>query len=105
WFNLGILGVATYAYIYYVTIRTAKKAALESSPPIRTEMMAYAFGMLGLAVTGFFGKLYTSKPSIWVYVGPTMRGAMLVHAKVAAREEAARAPAPRLGVSVSLRRA
>jgi len=104
WFNLGILGVATYAYIYYVTIRAAKEAALESSPPIRTEMMAYAFGMLGLAVTVFFGNLYTSKPYIWMYVGLTMRGAVLVLDKVAAREEAARAPMPKLGVGVSLRR-
>jgi O-antigen ligase len=105
WFNLGILGVATYAYIYYLTIRTAKEAALEATGPLRTEMMAYVFGMLGLAVTVFFGNLYTSKPYIWMYVGLTMRGAMLVLDKVAEKAAAARAPAPRLGVGVSLRRA
>ena len=87
------------------SIRTAKEAAFESTSPLRAEMMAYVFGMLGLAVTVFFGNLYTSKPYIWMYVGLTMRGAVLVLDKVAAREQAARAPAPRLGVSVSLRRA
>lgn len=105
WFNLGLLGVATYIYVYYISIRTAKEAALQTTAPLRTEMMAFVFGMSGLAVSVFFGNLYTSKPYIWLYVGLTMRGAVLVLDKIAAKEEAARAPAPRLGVGVSLRRA
>ena len=105
WFNLGLLGVATYVYIIYVTVRTAKEAAMEAAPPLRTEMMAYVVGMLGLAVSVFFGNLYTSKPYIWMYVGLTMRGALFVLEKVAAAEAAARPQAPRLGVAVSLRRA
>jgi O-antigen ligase len=105
WFNLGLLGVATYVYIIYITVRTAKEAAVSALPPLRGEMIAYVFGMLGLAVSVFFGNLYTSKPYIWMYVGLTMRGAMFVLDKVAAAKEAGRAPAPRLGVSVSLRRA
>ena len=105
WFNLGLLGVAVYVYIIYLTIRTAKEAAVESLPPVRGEMIAFVFGMLGLAVSVFFGNLYTSKPYIWMYTGLTMRGAMFVLDKVMAKEDAARAPAPRLGVGVSLRRA
>ena len=105
WFNLGLLGVATYVYIIYLTVRTAKEAAVQSLPPVRGEMIAFVFGMLGLAVSVFFGNLYTSKPYIWMYTGLTMRGAMFVLDKVTAREEAKRAPAPRLGVGVSLRRA
>jgi len=105
WFNLGLLGVATYVYIYYTTIRTAKEAALAAVPPVRGEMIAFVFGMLGLAVSVFFGNLYTSKPYIWMYVGVTMRGAMLVLDKATAAEVATRAPPPRLGVGVSLRRA
>ena len=105
WFNLGLLGVATYVYIIYITVRTAKEAAMEAAPPLRTEMMAYVVGMLGLAVSVFFGNLYTSKPYIWMYVGLTMRGALFVLEKVAATAAAARPQAPRLGVGVSLRRA
>lgn len=105
WFNLGLLGVATYIYIYYIAIRTAKEAAQSAQPPLRTELMAFVFGMLGLAVSVFFGNLYTSKPYIWLYVGVTMRGALFVLDKVTAAQEAARAPTPRLGVGVSLRRA
>lgn len=105
WFNLGLLGVAVYVYIIYLTVRTAKEAAVASLPPVRGEMIAFVFGMLGLAVSVFFGNLYTSKPYIWMYTGLTMRGAMFVLDKVAEKAEAARAPAPRLGVGVSLRRA
>jgi O-antigen ligase len=105
WFNLGLLGVGTYVFITYLTIRTAKEAAELTATPLRVDLVAYVFGMLGLAVTVFFGNLYTSKPYIWMYVGLTMRGAMFVFDKVHAAERAAAPPAPRLGVGVSLRRA
>jgi O-antigen ligase len=105
WFNLGLLGVGVYVYIIYLTVRTAKQAATLTVGPLRADLIAYAFGMLGLAVSVFFGNLYTSKPYIWMYVGLSMRGAMFVFDKVAATERATAAPAPRLGVGVSLRRA
>lgn len=105
WFNLGLLGVLVYILIYYYSIMAAKRAAAaveESS--LRADMIAYVFGMLGLAVSVFFGNLYTSKPYIFMYVGLTARGALFVLDKAAAARPAA-APAPRLGVGVSLRRA
>jgi O-antigen ligase len=105
WFNLGLLGVAVYVFIYYSTIMTAKRAAAEGEPPMRTEMIAYVFGMMALAITVFFGNLYTSKPYIFMYVGLTMRGAVFILEKVTAAKAAASASAPRLGVQVSLRRA
>ncbi len=105
WFNLGLLGVGVYVFIIYLTVKTAKQAAEAASPPLRGELIAYVFGMLGLAVSVFFGNLYTSKPYIWMYVGLTMRGAMFVFDKVTATERALAPPAPRLGVAVSLRRA
>ena len=105
WFNLGLLGVGVYVFIIYLTVRTAKQAAALTVGPLRADLIAYVFGMLGLSVAVFFGNLYTSKPYIWMYVGLTMRGAMFVFDKVAATERAAATPAPRLGVGVSLRRA
>jgi hypothetical protein len=105
WFNLGLLGVWAYVFITYLTIRTAKEAAELTATPLRVDLVAYVIGMLGLAVTVFFGNLYTSKPYIWMYVGLTMRGAMFVFDKVHATERAAAPPVPRLGVGVSLRRA
>lgn len=106
WFNLGLLGVAVYVIILYNTIATARRAAKLAQPPMQTDMIAYVFGMMALAVTIFFGNLYTSKPYIWMYVGLTMRGAVFILDKVAAeRTPAAPAPAVRLGVGTSLRRA
>jgi O-antigen ligase len=105
WFNLGLLGVGAYVFIIYLTVRTAKQAAALTVGPLRADLIAYVFGMLGLAVSVFFGNLYTSKPYIWMYVGLTMRGAMFVFDKVTAIERATAPPAPRLGVGVSLRRA
>ena len=105
WFNLGLPGLGAYVFITWLTVKTAKQAAELAAPPLRGDLIAYVFGMLGLAVSVFFGNLYTSKPYIWMYVGLTMRGAMFVFDKVAATERATEAPAPRLGVGVSLRRA
>jgi O-antigen ligase len=105
WFNLGLLGLGVYVFIIYLTVKTAKQAAEQAGPPLRADLIAYIFGMLGLAVSVFFGNLYTSKPYIWMYVGLSMRGAMFVFDQVNAVQVAAAPPAPRLGVSVSLRRA
>jgi O-antigen ligase len=105
WFNLGLLGVGVYVFIIYLTVKTARQAVETAQPPLRAELIAYVFGMLGLAVSVFFGNLYTSKPYIWMYVGLSMRGAMFVFDKVTATERAVAPAAPRLGVAVSLRRA
>jgi O-antigen ligase len=105
WFNLGLLGVAVYVFILYRSIAAAKQAAPLADGALRADMIAYVFGMLALAISVFFGNLYTSKPYIWMYVGLTLRGAVFVFDKAAAASPAAAAPAARLGVGVSLRRA
>ena len=105
WFNLGLPGLVAYVFIYYNTIRTAKRAAAVAQPPLRSDMIAYVFGMLTLAVAVFFGNMYTSKPYTWMYVGLAMRGAMFALDKATETAPVAAATGPRLGVGVSLRRA
>ena len=107
WFNLGLPGVIVYVAILYQTIASARRAAFESLPPLRTDMIAFVFGMLALSITIFFGNLYTSKPYIWMYVGLTMRGALLISDGLAAAQVAsapARRAPPKLGVGAVLRR-
>jgi O-antigen ligase len=105
WFNLGLLGVAVYVIILFNTIATAKRAATYSVPPLRSDMIAYVFGMMSLAVTIFFGNLYTSKPYIFMYVGLTMRGAVFILDKMAAEKTPVlTVPTVKLGVAASLRR-
>jgi O-antigen ligase len=104
WFNLGVIGLATYAGIEYLTIVTAKRAVGMSSGPMQADMIAYVFGMMALSIAVFFQNLYTPRPYLWMYCGLVMRGAVLLFDK-AAEAAPARAPAVRLGVGVSLRKA
>jgi O-antigen ligase len=104
WFNLGVFGVATYAGIEYLTIVAAKRAVATTTGPMQWDMMAYVFGMLALSIAVFFQNLYTPRPYLWMYCGLLMRAVVLLSEKVA-EAAPARAPAIRLGVGVSLRKA
>jgi hypothetical protein len=104
WFNLGVIGLATYAGIEYLTIVTAKRAVGLSSGPMQSDMIAFVFGMVALSIAVFFQNLYTPRPYLWMYCGLVMRGAVLLLDK-AAEAVPARTPAVRLGVGVSLRKA
>ena len=104
WFNLGVIGLATYAGIEYLTIVTAKRAVGMSSGTMQADMIAFVFGMMALSIAVFFQNLYTPRPYLWMYCGLVMRGAVLLFDK-AAEAAPVRAPAVRLGVGVSLRKA
>jgi O-antigen ligase len=107
WFNLGLLGFGVYLFIEVQTIITARRAAALSAPPVRGDMLAYVFGMTALSIAVIFSNLYTPKPYLWMYIGLIMRGAVFISDQAdAARNPApAAAPAIRLGVGVSLRKA
>ena len=104
WFNLGLIGLMTYAGIEYLTIVAAKRAVPMSSGPMQYDMIAYVFGMVALAIAVFFQNLYTPRPYLWMYCGLIMRGAVLIYDKAAATAPV-RAPSIPLGVGVSLRKA
>ena len=104
WFNLGLFGLAVYGGIEVLTILTAKRALATATGEMQRDMMAFVFGMMALAIAVFFQNLYTPRPYLWMYTGLVMRGAMLVFDKAAATAPA-RAPAIRMGVGVSLRKA
>ncbi len=104
YFNLGMVGLLTYIGIEYLTIVTAKRAAAMSSGPMQWDMIAFVFGMMALSVAVMFQNLFTPRPYLWMYCGLVMRGAVLIFDKAAAAAPA-RAPAIRLGVGVSLRKA
>jgi hypothetical protein len=99
WFNLGILGLITYAGIEYQVIVSARRAAALSSGPIRMDMVACVFGMMAIAIAVFFQNLYTPRPYLWMYIGLMMRGAVLVYDKAAAVAPARAAPAAPAGTA------
>jgi O-antigen ligase len=104
WFNLGLLGLAVYGGIEWLTVITAKRAVATATGEMQRDMMAFVFGMMALAIAVFFQNLYTPRPYLWMYCGLAMRGAMLVFDKATAAAPV-RAPAIRMGVGVSLRKA
>ena len=99
WFNLGIVGVITYAGIEFLTISSAKRAAGMSSGPLQRDMIACVFGMAAISIAVFFTNLYTPRPYLWMYVGLIMRGAVLVYDKAAAAAPARVAPAIAVGTA------
>jgi O-antigen ligase len=78
WFNLGLLGVAVFVILLGYSILTARRAADVATEPLRGYMIAFTFGMLALAVAMFFANIYTTRPYLWIYVGLSMRAAVLV---------------------------
>jgi hypothetical protein len=104
WFNLGMVGLITYIAIEYMTIITAKRAAVVSSGPMQWDMIAYVFGMVALSIAVLFQNLFTPRPYLWMYCGLVMRGAVIVFDKAAEVAPVAK-QAVRLGVGVSLRKA
>lgn len=104
WFNLGMVGLLAYIAIEFMTIITAKRAAVASSGPMQWDMIAYVFGMVALSIAVLFQNLFTPRPYLWMYCGLIMRGAVIVFDKAAAMAPVAK-PAVRLGVGVSLRKA
>jgi O-antigen ligase len=104
WFNLGLLGLLVYGGIEWMTIHIAKRAVPLATGEMQRHMIAFVFGMMALSVAVFFQNLYTPRPYLWMYTGLVMRGAVLLFDKAVVTAPA-RAPAIRMGVGVSLRKA
>jgi O-antigen ligase len=91
WFGLGLVGLFSFLTIQYQSVTTAKRA-IAAGGPQRPYMIAFVFGMLGLAVCLFFGNLDKPWSYVWVYVGFTLRAAADVIEKA---QKTALAPAGR----------
>jgi O-antigen ligase len=91
WFELGLVGLLAFTTIIYQTVSTALRAAA-ADPRLRPYMIAYVFGILGLAVAIFFVNLERPWDYVWIYVGLTARAA--ADAAEKATRASARAAAP-----------
>jgi len=74
WFGLGLIGLFSFLTIQYQSIAAAKRA-IATAGPLRPYMIAFVFGMLGLAVCIFFVNLDRPWSYVWVYIGFTARAA------------------------------
>lgn len=87
WFGLGLTGLFAFITILYQTVTTALRAVAVADARLRPYMIAFVFGMLGLAVAIFFVNLERPWDYVWLYAGFTLSAA------VRALEKAQSAPA------------
>jgi O-antigen ligase len=74
-FELGLVGLLAFLTIFYQSVRTALHAAVSADAQVRPYMIAFVFGMLGLAVSIFFVNLEKPWDYVWLYAGFTLRAA------------------------------
>ena len=75
WFALGLIGLGAFLTILYQTVTTTLRAVATADAHLRPYMIAFLFGMLGLAVSIFFVNLDKPWSYVWVYMGFTLRAA------------------------------
>lgn len=78
WYNLGLFGLGAFVIILYQCVATARRAAQFASADMRRYMIAFVFGVLGMATAVFFTNLSKPWPYIWIYIGLTLRAAVEV---------------------------
>ena len=99
WFNLGLLGLFTGAYLLFSAIGRARRASLVAEPGLRRQLIAFVIG--GIAVCGavFFVELHDPWIFFWMYAGTVMRLVL----SVAPATEPALEPVPVMGRRQRLR--
>lgn len=74
-FELGAIGLLAFLTILYQSVRTALRAVAIAEAHLRPYMIAFVFGMLGLAISIFFVNLEKPWDYVWLYAGFTLRAA------------------------------
>ena len=113
WFGMGLIGLFAFLTIEYQTVVTARRAVeVAGRGPLRPYMIAFVFGVLGLAVCIFFENLDKPWSYVWIYIGFALRAAADVVEKSQQRAVAparrapvkALAPQPRAGAGLPAHR-
>lgn len=95
WFGLGLIGLLAFVTVQYQTVVTARRAVdLAESASMRSYMIAFVFGMLGLAVCIFFENLDKPWSYVWIYEGFALRAAADIVEKAEQRAMQSAKPAP-----------
>jgi hypothetical protein len=90
WFNLGLVGLITGAWLLLGAIRRARLASLESKPPVRGQFIAFVIGTIAVCAAVFFVDLYDPWYYFWMYTGVVMRMVFCVEHAPAAEPATAR---------------
>jgi O-antigen ligase len=73
WFNLGLPGLLGFVGIFGIGIVSAYQAAKSATDPVRLHLIAFIFGILGVAIAIFFTEWYEPWSYFWPYFGLMMR--------------------------------
>jgi hypothetical protein len=73
WFNLGLVGLVTGAYLLFSAIGRARRASLEAEPAVRRQLIAFVIGGTALCGAVFFVELHDPWVYFWMYTGVVMR--------------------------------
>jgi O-antigen ligase len=77
WFELGIIGVASFLMLIRELVLTALRAAKNATEETARYLIAFVYGIIALSGAIFFTLLFHPWPYIWAYIGLTMRMAVI----------------------------
>lgn len=92
WFNLGLIGLITGAYLLFSAVARARRASLVARPPARGQLVAFVIGGMAVCAAVFFVDLHDPWNYFWMYTGVVMRLAYV--AQTAPATEPAETPVP-----------
>ena len=95
WFELGIIGLGSYLMVIGQLLVTARRAAENAPAETARYLIAFVYGIVAVSGAVFFGQLFKPWLYIWIYIGLTMRMAVIAMqtAQPNARNEHRHAPA------------
>lgn len=77
WFELGIIGLASYLLVIVQLLITARLAAEHASEETARYLIAFIYGIVGLSGAVFFSQIFKPWLYVWIYSGLTMRMAVI----------------------------
>jgi len=78
WFELGLIGIGSYIFIFVRSVRYALQAVAVAEERWRPQLIAFGFGIMGLAIAICFVNLFQAWAYVWAYVGLALRIAIEV---------------------------
>jgi hypothetical protein len=73
WFNLGLVGLFTGAYLLFSAIGRARRASIDAEPATRRQLIAFVLGGTAVCVAVCFVELHEPWIYFWMYTGVVMR--------------------------------
>jgi O-antigen ligase len=88
WFNLGLPGLLSGIGLLASVVWLARRAGEDADPEVRSRLIGFVIGVLGVCVALFFVDLHRPWYYFWAYAGVAMRLAVSVRNEAAERRTA-----------------